>query len=356
MRPPFRPRPFALWLALFALLALALAPRAFAQRPAKPSTLTNYFNGSPTDSPAAPVGGPALLLMGGGSEVDLAFTTRAYPILNGGDIVVLRASGSNGYQSYFFTSLPAQLPAATRARLQPNSVETLLVNSRAKANLDYVRYALDHAELIWMAGGDQSDYTTFWRGTAVETALRAAYQRGAVIGGTSAGAQVLGEYIYDPVNVTAVTSAEAVANPYRANILVSTDFLQFPLLHDTLVDAHFANRDRMGRLLAFMARLRQDARTSLITGIGVDENTSLFIDAAGLGTVQVDSGSGRAYVLREDRLDTTRPRVAPGLPLIYSRVRRTRLAAGQTFTFPTGATTGATTLLDVNGALPVSPY
>ncbi|MBC8008778.1 MAG: cyanophycinase [Burkholderiales bacterium] len=354
-RLPTRFLPFLL--GLLALLAtLALAPRALAQRPVKPSGLTSYFSGDPVDAPVLPVGGPALLLMGGGSEVDLAFVTRAYPILAGGDIVVLRASGSSGYQSYFFTDIPGQLPVADRTRLKPNSVETLVVNSRAKANLDYVRYALDHAELIWMAGGDQNDYTTYWRGTAVETALRAAYARGAVLGGTSAGAMVLGEYLYDPA-VSAVTSAEAVANPYRSSVTLSTDFLRLPLLYDTLVDVHFANRDRMGRLLTFMARLRQDARTSAITGLGIDENTALFVNSLGLATFLVDgNGSGRAYVLREDRLDTIRPQVAPNLPLLYQSVRRTKLAPGQTFDFPTGVTTGVTTLLTVNGTAPASPY
>lgn len=344
-------RPLILLLSL-----LSLCPCAFGQRPAKPSDLTNYFTGSTVDDPNSPVGGPAILLMGGGSEVDAAFSTRAFPIINGGDIVVLRATGTSGYQSYFSSSIPNLIPAATRAALTPNSVETLVVNSRTKANYDYVRYALDRAEMIWMAGGDQNDYTTFWKGTAVETALRAAYARGAVLGGTSAGAMVLGEYIYDPT-VTAVISSEAVANPFRSSITISTDFLRIPVLYDTLVDAHFANRDRMGRLLTFMARLRQDARTSLITGIGIDENTSLFINSAGLGTMLVGGNStGRAYILREDRLDTARTQVVSGQPLIYERIRRTKLAPGQTFDFATGATNGTTTLINVNGTVPASPY
>jgi cyanophycinase len=337
-------------------LFVALIPRAHAQRPTKPSDLTNYFNGSTVDDPNSPVGGPAVLLMGGGSEVNAAFATRAFPIINGGDIVVLRSTGTNGYQSYFTTTIPNLISSATRAALTPNSVETLVVDSRIKADYDYVRYALDHAEMVWMAGGDQNDYTTFWKGTAIETAIRAAYARGAVIGGTSAGAMVLGEYIYDPT-VTAVVSTEAVANPYRSSITISTDFLRVPTLTDTLVDAHFANRDRMGRLLTFMARLRQDARTSLITGVGIDENTSIFVNSAGLGTMLVDgSGTGRAYVLREDRLDTARTRVASNQTLIYERIRRTKLAPNQTFDFATGTTNGTTTLLSVNGAVPASPY
>ena len=56
----------------------------------------------------------------------------------------------------------------------------------------------------------------------------------------------------------AVTSAEALANPYHPYVMLSTGFLRFPILDGTITDSHFRERDRMGRTLAFMARLRQD--------------------------------------------------------------------------------------------------
>jgi cyanophycinase-like exopeptidase len=336
-------------------LPVVILPPEFG-RPGKPSNLTTYVNGTLVQSPRQPVGGPGVLLMGGGTEVDAAFTSYAYPIANGGDIVVLRISGSNGYQSYMYTDLVNLLPAPLQATLQPNSVMTMIVDTPAKANSDFVADAVAKANLIWMAGGDQSAYTQAWRGTALEAAVRAAYARGAVVGGTSAGMVVNGEWMYDPGAQTAVTSAEAVANPYRSSMVITTELFKLPLEFNLVPEPHFVTRDRMGRLLSFMARIRQDARSSLVYGVGLDEGTSLFIDRNGLGTFQNQTGSGNGWILREDRRGTQRVQVAPGLPLIYRNVQKTMLAPGQTFDFARGLTAQPTTLISVEGAVPVSPY
>lgn len=327
-------------------------------RPGKPSNLVNWLSGNPVQASIAPVGGPALLLMGGGAEVDRAFTARAFPIIAGGDIVVLRASGGSGYQNYLYSELPATLPPKLRETLQPNSVETLLVDTRAKANSDYVAQAVERANMVWMAGGDQSQYITLWRNTALSAALQRAYARGAVVGGTSAGMVVSGEWMYDPGNLSAVTSAQAVANPYASSLVLSTDLFALPLGFDLVPEPHFTQRDRMGRLLTFMARLRQDARTSLVYGIGLDEGTALFIDRHRVGSFQRQvAGAGNGYVLREDRRGTQRVQVAPGLPLIYRHVQRHKLSAeGETFDFARGLSSAPATSISVEGSLPLNPY
>jgi cyanophycinase-like exopeptidase len=333
-------------------------------RPGKPSNLVTFLNGNPVQSTRPPVGGPAVLLMGGGTEVDAAFTQNGYPIVNGGDIVVLRASGGNGYQTYMYSELVAQLPPELQATLQPNSVETLLVDTVSKANSAYVANAVSKANMIWLAGGDQSQYTQFWRGTALAAAVKQAYARGAVVGGTSAGMVVNGEWMYDPGALTAVTSAEAVANPYRPSVILTTDLFALPLGFNLVPEPHFANRDRMGRLLTFMARVRQDALSSLVYGIGLDECASLFIDRNLLGTFQRQTSpcsstvvSANGYILREDRRGTQRVQVAPGLPLIYRNVQRHKLTAnGQTFDFSRGLTAVPATAISAEGAVPASPY
>ena len=326
-------------------------------RPGKPSNLVTYLSGNPVQSPQPPVGGPGLLLMGGGPEVDAAFTQRAYPVVNAGDIVVLRVSGADGYQNYLYNDLVNQLPPKLRPLLQPNSVMTLMVDTRSKANSDFVFDAVSKANLVWMAGGDQSQYISHWKGTALASAVQMAYKRGAVVGGTSAGMVVSGEWMYDPGALTAVTSVEAVANPYRPSVIISTDLFGLNLGFNLVPETHFANRDRMGRLLTFMARLRQDARTSLVYGIGLDEQTSMFIDAAGIGTFQRQAAAGNGYVLREDRRGTQRVQVVPDLPLIYRNVQRHKFTTpGQTFDFNRGTTAVPATPVSVEGALPVNPY
>ncbi|MCD8482024.1 MAG: cyanophycinase [Verrucomicrobia bacterium] len=314
-------------------------------RPPKPGNLSHFFTGNPVRPvELQPLGGPGILLMGGGSEVDSAFIELARPIVNGGDVVVLRTGNSSGYQSYLNTAL------------RPNSVETLVVNTRAKAETEYVEWVVSGANLIWIAGGDQSEYINLWSGTALARAIERAYARGAVVGGTSAGAQVLGEFIYHPGNQTAVISAEAIANPYRNSMIIADRFVDLPLMHNTLVDVHFWQRRRMGRQLAMMARLRQDERTSEIIGIALDERAALFIDSDGVGHVR-RSGQNMAFVFRESRLNTIRERVEPGQSLIYRDVFITPLVHNDTFDFRDFSSSQLTNLVSVNGAdLPDSAY
>ena len=331
-------------------------------RPGKPSNLLSYFTGNRVQVDKPPVGGPALLLMGGGREVSAAFTANAYPIVNGGDIVVLRVSGTDGYQDFLYRRLVEELPADRRAALQPNSVETLIVDSAAKADSDYVANAVAKANLIWIAGGDQSAYITHWRGTALAAAVRSAYQRGAVVGGISAGMVVMGQWMYDPGAQTAVNSAEAVADPYRASIVLTSgaELFDLPLGLNLLPETHFANRDRMGRLLSFMARLRKDGRSALTYGVALDENTSLFIDKLGVGSFQRQSVAGRpegnGYILKEDPERTTLTQVAAGLPLIYRHVQRIKLGPGQSFDFARGTSAQSAVSISVEGAVPVNLY
>lgn len=330
--------------ALFAL-ALPLAADA-APRPAKPGKLRIWLTGNSADSARAPAGGPALLLMGGSTEVDAGFSQRAYPVANGGDIVILRTSGKDGYNSYLYNLVSGPL--------KPDSVETMLVDSRDKANSEYVDWVIRTAELIFIAGGDQATYVNAWQGTRVEDALHAAHARGAVIGGTSAGLAVMGEFVYDPDGIAGITSAEALANPYSPFMTLSTDFLRFPIMDGIVTDSHFHARDRMGRTLAFMARLRQDGSAAQITGLAIDEQTSLFIDRNGLGVVD-NNGGGAAYVI-EERADTQRTQVMPGQPLIYRNLLRTRLDAGRFYDFVSRQHNGVVNVISVDGRSATAPF
>lgn len=334
-----------------AFTATLIALCAHAAAPAKPAKPRSWLTGNAADAPRQPVGGPALLMMGGGTEVDAGFAQRAFPIANGGDIVILRTSGKDGYNDYLYTLVTGPL--------KPDSVETLLVDTRDKANSDYVDRAIRQAELIFLAGGDQSTYVNAWQGTRVQDALHFAHARGAVIGGTSAGLAVLGQHVYDPDGVDGVTSAQALADPYHPYVMLSTGFLRFPILDGVITDSHFHERDRMGRTLAFMARLRQDGIAPTITAVAIDEETSLFIDRNGRGIVDSNLG-GAVYVISE-RTDTVRERVAPGQPLIYRNLQRLRLRAGQWYDFVTRTHAGDSLTISVDGRntapfTPTDPY
>ncbi|WP_160153255.1 Type 1 glutamine amidotransferase-like domain-containing protein [Microbulbifer sp. ALW1] len=298
-------------------------------RPAKPGGLTRYISGNEADICVTQSTG-GLLVMGGGSDVDNAFTRRVKPLISGGDVVVLRTSGSDGYNDYLKNLLNA------------DSVETLIVDRQQYANDEYVTWAVRSAEFVWIAGGDQSDYLNQWQGTALQVALGEVLARGGVLGGTSAGAAVQSEYIYDPDGILGAYSSEAVSDLCHENINISSGFLASPVMQSVIVDTHFAERDRMGRLLAFMAGLPAGT-----LGIGVDEATSIFIGADGSGVVD---GSGDVYVLAEDA-QTSRTQAQCGAPVIYEGVLRYKLSEFDAFNFLNGSTNVTPKRIGVDGRL-----
>jgi len=211
--------------------------------------------------------------MGGATEHDEAmrwFLERA----NGGDVLVIRASGSNGYNDYLYTDLGITV----------NSVETIVFNSSAASSDPYVLNQISRAEAIWIAGGDQWNYVSYWRNTQVEELLNNhMLVKQAPIGGTSAGMAILGQSYFSAQNGT-VTSATALANPFNANVTIgSDDFLSSPFLSNCISDTHYDDPDRRGRHMVFLARLSQNIG-SLSYGIACDEYTAVCIDENGLAS------------------------------------------------------------------------
>ena len=233
---------------------------------------TSYFTGNPTDTTV--IADYGVCLMGGSTEDDRAmiwFLEKA----NGGDILIIRASGSDGYNDYFYTELGVEV----------NSVETIVFNNATASSDTYVLQKIANAEAIWMAGGDQSDYINYWKDTEVETLLNAHINtKKGVIGGTSAGMAVLGSSYFSAENGT-VYSSEALEDPYNTYMTFGhNDFLEVPLLENTITDTHFSERDREGRLITFMARMNNELGTPSF-GIAGDEYTAVCIDSSGLGAV-----------------------------------------------------------------------
>lgn len=305
--------------------------------PEPPAGLERWLVGDPADAVATPGGG--VILMGGGPDVDAAFAWQRDRI-GGGDVVVLRASGADGYNDYLFEDIGGV-----------DSVETLIVDTTASAAEPYVRWAIDHAEAVFLAGGDQAVYLEAWKDGPVEDALAGAAARGAVLGGTSAGCAVLGDVVYGARNGS-VFSDEALADPYDPYVTLERDFLALPALAGVVTDTHFAARDRMGRLLAFVARAWTDGLAARPVGLGVDEGTALVIDATGTGTVM---GDGAVYAVVPAAAPTT---CAPGEPLAWSGVPVHALRAGDTIALPAATTSVPATPLSASGGAltPADPY
>lgn len=255
--------------------------------------------GSPDDFLTGPLPG-AVLLMGGGADVDSALTWWLGQA-RGGDVVVLRATGSTGYNDYLL------------GLAQVNSVETFRINSRELAQDSALNRALRKAEAVFLAGGDQWDYIRLWGGTALEATLRSliAHKRIA-IGGTSAGCAVLGQFVFTAQNGS-VTSAEALANAYHPNVTLQNQFLQVPGLENLATDQHYSQRDRHGRHLVFLGRMLTSTDTA--RGIGVDEATAVCLPPDGQAWVM---GAGNAYFL-EATAATGPETFGAGQPITWHR-------------------------------------
>jgi cyanophycinase-like exopeptidase len=236
---------------------------------------TSYFTGNTTNITTSPTFG--VCMMGGASESDEAMTWLLQKA-NGGDVLVLRSTGSNGYNNYLYSQLGVSV----------NSVETLVVTSVAGATNPYVLNKIANAELIWFAGGDQFNYLSFFKNNAAETALNNHINvKNAPIGGTSAGMAILGNYYFSAQNGS-VTSAQALANPFAPNMtLGGNDFLQIPFLENTITDTHYDNPNRKGRQTAFLGRLTQllNARSF---GIAANEYVAICVEPGGKAYVYGD--------------------------------------------------------------------
>jgi cyanophycinase-like exopeptidase len=233
---------------------------------------SSYMVGDTADITTATL--PGTVLMGGAGDNDDALTwmlTRS----GGGDIVVLRASGSDGYNDYLYSDLGVAV----------NSVETIVFNTAAAATDPYVIARIEQAEALWIAGGDQWDYISYWRDTPVETAINYLINEKQVpVGGTSAGMAIQGQGYFSAENGT-VTSAQALMNPYANAVTIGyDDFIENPALQHIITDTHFDNPDRKGRLVAFMARLYTDQGIQPFA-IACEEFTAVCIDENGIATV-----------------------------------------------------------------------
>ena len=278
-------------------------------------------------------------LMGGGTDVDALFTWMSARA-GGGDFVVIRASGADGYNQYVYDLGYF------------DSVETLVLPTRASSSDAFVLQTIRNADALFVAGGDQSDYVNNWKGTPVEAAIHELAARGVPIGGTSAGTAILGEFLYSAQRKS-VTSAVALADPFSRDITLDRDFLVIPHMAGLITDQHLIERDRLGRTLTFMARLVIDGWTTDPRAIAIDRETAVLVSASGRATVVANASHATpfAYFLRGG----TPQVVSAKTPLTYTGIDVKRAAPGSTFDLTGWRGTGLTSYtLNVNAGTVLS--
>ncbi|WP_066380292.1 MULTISPECIES: cyanophycinase [unclassified Anabaena] len=263
--------------------------------------------------------GPVLNLGGGGPDVESAIQWMINQVRGGThsvekiNVVVLRANGGDDYNHLIYDMKGV------------NSVATLIVSDRHNANRDDIVHKILNAGVVFFAGGDQCQYIRNWKNTRLEAAVLSVYRKGGGIGGTSAGAMILSDYIYDACACEdPIETKDALDDPYE-NISFTYNFFQWPHLRGTIIDTHFDTRKRMGRIMAFIARQIQDGVCQTALGIAISEETSIVVDKYGIAKVM---GRNAAYLVLGDHP----PEVCkPGTPLTYYDYKIWRFPSGDTF-------------------------
>jgi len=279
-----------------------------------------------TDVVTATIGGT--IMQGGGDDVDDAYM---WLIENsgGGDILTLRAFGTDVWNDIFFRLGSSKV----------NSVATLKFTKGEPACRDpIVLQKIRSCEALWFAGGDQWNYYHFWHDTPVQEAVNELIQKNVTVGGSSAGMAVMAGIPF-VAEFESGTGEEDLNDPYNKNVSLRYDFLKSQFLLRTVTDTHFAERDRMGRIVTFVARVLQDTGAPAY-GIACDEATAIMIPKSGIarvatggtGNSEVDFPAFSAYFF----VPTENPTVCKkDTPLTFQNLRVYRLTHGDQFDFNT---------------------
>jgi cyanophycinase len=146
---------------------------------------------------------------------------------------------------------------------------------------------LDDAAGVFFSGGDQLRITSQIGDTSIEARVRRIYERGGVIAGTSAGASVMSE--------TMLVKGSSKETHRIGDLHMAPGM---GLVRDLIIDQHFAERGRMGRLLGAVAH------NPRVLGLGIDEDTAVCLQGDRFEVI----GSGGVYVV--DGTDVTYCNVA----------------------------------------------
>ena len=156
----------------------------------------------------------------------------------------------------------------------------LRIDTRREAELSQIRDALGDASGIFFTGGDQLRITSVLGGTTFHRALWSRWQQGLVVAGTSAGASMMSR--------TMIVTGDPEESPARNTVNMAPGM---GLWAEAVIDQHFSQRGRVGRLLSAVAQNPE------MLGIGIDENTALVVErdhqrcrVIGEGTVLVIDG------------------------------------------------------------------
>jgi len=168
--------------------------------------------------------------------------------------------------------------------LNASSIDMIACADRHNANEPGLIDRLDSATGVFITGGDQARLVSGIVGTVLMEAIRKRNQEGMIVAGTSAGASILADHLL--VGTSGVVDGASGDTAARRSMVDVGAGLG--LIHDAVIDQHFSERGRIGRLLSVFATMPG------LLAIGLDENTAALFRPE--GTIEV-IGSGSVTIL-----------------------------------------------------------
>jgi cyanophycinase len=212
------------------------------------------------------------------------------------------------------SSFPEEVSEAYRdvfTRLRGGDVSVVHPRTRRDADDPEMVQLLDEATGVFITGGSQVKLAQNIVGTPVGAAVHRAYQRGVVVAGTSAGASIMSQFM--------ISLGEEGLTPRQR---VSQLSAGLGLIGNIIIDQHFDQRGRYGRLMSMVA-----VSPSLL-GLGIDENTAAEVRD---GKVLSVIGTGAIFVVNARNAITDAPDARRGAPLLVSGAVVHTLPTGSTF-------------------------
>jgi cyanophycinase len=232
---------------------------------------------------SAPESGPrgTLVIIGGGSRPEsiIERIIQEANLREGGYGVVLPMSSASDSAVYYAVEPFRKAGVNTLYGLSFKKGEV-----PAQARLDSLR----NARLIYITGGDQSRFMGVVEGTPIASAIREAYQQGAVIAGTSAGAAVMSEKMTTGNQLRDTTYASTFRTIESNNLEIKPGL---GLITGVLIDQHFLIRSRHNRLLTGVIDYPDH------TGIGIDESTAVVVKGREVEVI----GNSQVIVVRNPK-------------------------------------------------------
>ena len=280
--------------------------------------------GGPSPESTRP-GAQGIVMPIGGAEDKLGRMTilREVVKLAGGPkaaLVVISTASSLGDEiTHAYLQLFGSLGVTDVVGIRPES--------RAHAANPELIAAVDRATAVFMTGGNQVKLATLVVGTPLGQAIVAAHERGALIAGTSAGASICSTHM--------VSFGSGGATPKFRVGQVSEGL---GVLTGMIIDQHFTQRNRFGRLLALVAG------NPAQLGVGIDEDTAAIVRPD--GTLEV-KGRGVVTIFDGSDVVTTAYTATGTQPLMMSGIQLHTLPRGAVFDLTTRRLLSAPGLPDI---------